>query len=116
MAIHLSACRHGLPLRIGVRVELGEVLLNRQQAEGHHQGLVPIIPAAKIAGLELTGQGELGHLLAVSENAEFGLSSQDFLAAKQGSFTADAGQFVIVEGHLSEVLTSFKRESLSHGR
>ena len=114
VAVHLAACRHGLPRGIGVRVELGEIFLDRQKASGHHQRLIPIVTTAEITGLELPRERELRDFLAVSEDAEFGLARQDLLSSEKRGFPADAGELVIVEGDLAKVITGFKRESLSH--
>ena len=83
MAVHLTACRHGLAGGVGVGVQLGEILLDRQQAGGHHQRLIPVVSAAEVARLELAGEGQLSHLLAISEDAELGLAGQDLLPAEQ---------------------------------
>ena len=115
MAVHLTARRHGLTGGVSVGVELGEILLDGQQAGSHHQRLVPVVSTAEVAGPKLAGEGQLGHLLAVSEDAELGLAGQDLLPAEQRGFTADAGQSVIMEGHLAEVIPGFERESCSHG-
>ena len=114
MAVHLPSSRHGLPGGIRVGIHLREVLLDGQQARGHHQGLVTVVSTAEIARLKLPGQGQLRHLFPVAENAKLGLARQNLLPAQQGSFPADASQSVIVERHLAEVVTNFKRESLSH--
>jgi len=115
MAVHLTACRHGLAGGVGVGVELSEILLDGQQADRHHQRLVPIVSTAEITGLELAGEGQLGHLLAVSEDAELGFAGQDLFPTQKRRFPADAGQSVIMEGHLAEVIPGFERESCSHG-
>ena len=116
MAVHLPACRHGLPFGVRIRVELGEILLHIEQPQGHHQGLVAVVPAAEITVAELAGEGQLRHLLAITEDAEFGLARQHFLSAEQGSLTADASKSVIVQGDLPQVLPRFQRECFSHGR
>ena len=116
VAVHLAARGHGLPFGVGVGVQLGEVLLDGEQSQRHHQGLVPVVSTAEVARPELAREGQLGHLFSIAENAKLGLARQDLLPSKQGSFTADAGELIIVEGHLAEVLTSVERESLSHGR
>ena len=114
MTVHLPSSGHGLSDSIRIGIHLREVLLDGQQACGHHQGLIAVVSTAEIAGLELAGKRELGDLLAVSEDAEFGLARQDFLSPEKRGFPADAGELVIVEGDLAKVITGFKRESLSH--
>ena len=116
VAVHLTACRHGLSFGVGVGIKLGKVLLHAHHTQHHHEGLIPVVTASEIAISKLTCKGELCHLLAISEDSEFGLAREDFFAAQQGCLPADASQAVIVQSDLSQVLSSFERECISHKR
>ena len=83
MAVHLTACRHGLAGGIGVGVELSEILLDGQQA----RAIITFGPDSignHRAGT--AGEGQLGHLLAVSEDAELGFAGQDLLSDPERRF------------------------------
>ena len=97
VAVHLPAGAGGFLVQVGVGVELGEPLLHGELADGEHEGHVAVVAAAPVAMAELLGQGHLGQLLAITEDAELGLAGQHLLAAQQAGLPAHVHQFIIAQ-------------------
>src|SRR6185295_7871493 len=102
MGIHIPARAMGVILNIRICIQLGEKFLDRRRTQGKTQGLVPVITSIKITRSEKFCNGDLGHFLAVPENAEFSLACQYFLAAEQTGFPAFTNQPVVLQYLLAE--------------
>jgi hypothetical protein len=93
VAVHLASSGGGLCLLVGMGIELREELLQRQQAQRHQEGLVAVVPRTPVPWAEGFRHGNLGDLLAIAEDAEFGFAGEDLAASQKAgvaAFPADA--------------------------
>ena len=97
MSRHRPPAEIRLVRQIRMSVELREVLLEREEPQGEHERLVAVIPGTEIPFSESMRQGDLGHLFAVPENAEFGFAGEDLLAGYDAGPAAAMNDAVIVE-------------------
>src|SRR5690606_24091942 len=88
MAIHLTASRCRIRVDIGVRVQLCEVLLNRELTDGKHESLIPVITGTMIPFAKHFGHRDLRHLFSIAKNAKLGLAHDHFLASADARVTA----------------------------
>ena len=101
MRVHLPTARGRLPIHVGIGVELREELVDSQQSQGEHQRLVAVVARAEVPLAEGAGQSDLGHFLAVAEDAELCLSGQDLLAPQQARLPTLIGDAVIANDALA---------------
>lgn len=94
MGVHLTAA--GKRVIFGIGIELGKKIFNGTQSKGKHEGLVAVIARTPIAFFKSPGHGDLWQFLPVAQYAKFGFAGQDFPAAQQARFTADAANPVIL--------------------
>ena len=85
----------GSKVRVGVGVELGKELLQGEQIERHHPGLVAVVAGAPVPFVEGVGDGELGEFLAVAENAELGFAGEHLAPPDDGRLARAVTQAVI---------------------
>ncbi len=97
VGVHRAAACGGIVGQVRVGVELGKKFLDAHHACHEHPGLVTIIARAPVTLAEGAGNGQVGQFLAVAENAEFCLATQDFTSTNQGRLPALIGQAVIAE-------------------
>ena len=90
MGVHLPPTRGRITLDVGIGIELGEELLQRQRPDGQHERLVPVVARAPVTGSKRPRHRQLGHLLAVTEDAELRLARQHLAAAQQAGLPASA--------------------------
>ena len=84
-----------MPSKRGIWLAVGEILLPGKLANGGHKGLVAVVAGPEVAVLKGAGHGQLGHFLAIAEDAKLGFAHEYFLAASQRSVAAFPGQAVI---------------------
>ncbi len=75
MRIHLPAATGGVVGGVTVCVELCKEFLNAHNAQHEHPGLVSVIARTPVTFLKGSGDGKLGDLFPVAENAEFCLAA-----------------------------------------
>ena len=63
-------------------------MLYTQLADGHHEGLVPVVARPKVAIAKDLGPSDLCNLFAVTKNAKLGFTCKNFSSSKQAGFTA----------------------------
>ena len=103
VAPHLPPGTHGFKRDIGGGVQPVEKILGGQQPQGHHEGLVAVIPASEIPVAKGPGHGQLGEFLPVAEDPEFRLAGQNFAAPEQAAFPADECDPVILQDLIPEI-------------
>ena len=77
VAEHLAPCRVRVAHDVRVGVELREVLREIRQADGEHEGLVPVVARPPIARPERARHAELGDLFALPGDAKGRVPHQD---------------------------------------
>src|SRR5258708_9137988 len=97
MRIYIPARAMRIMTTIGVRVQLGEDILDSGGGGRKSEGLIPVITGIKIAGFEEFGHRHLGHLFPIPEYAELSFPRQYFLPPQQAGLTAFAGTPVILQ-------------------
>jgi len=97
VGVHRPPAGARLEPDVGIGVELGEELLDGEQAEREHHGLIAVVAGAEVALAQHLRQRQVRHLLAVAEDAELGLAGEHLAAADQARLAALAGDAVIVE-------------------
>ncbi len=95
VGVHLASGRGRIVL--GVGVELGEEALEGRHAGGEHEGLVAVVAGAEVPRAKGLGHRQLGHLLAVAEDAELGLAGEHFLASDERRLAALVAESVVAE-------------------
>src|SRR5678816_3553336 len=86
MAIHLTATRERI--MCSVRIELSKKIFHRRNTNSKHPGLVAVIPGSPIPFVKSAGKGHLWHFFPVTDDTEFGFTTQDFFAAKDTGLAA----------------------------
>src|SRR6266853_1961858 len=98
---HLPAARRRLGLDVGVAVELREELAHVGHAGRPHERLVAVVARAPVARTEGLRHRDVGHFLAVAEDAERGIPAQHLCASDDAGAPAAVGQAVVGDDSFS---------------
>src|SRR4029078_13289838 len=97
MRTHLTATAKWFFFKARLGIKLCKKLLYRCQASCKTEGLVAVIPRAKIAWLEKLGHCYMGYFFTTAEDAKLGFTGEQFLASEQAGFPTDTGPTVVTE-------------------
>ena len=73
--VHAPAAGTRLGIQIGVRIELGEMLLESRDAQHVHPGLIAVVARSPVPLSENPGNGDIDNFLATPEDAELRLAA-----------------------------------------
>ncbi len=97
MRVHAAAAGCRIGCDVGVSVELSEELLDGEEFQREHEGLVAVVAGSHVAQREGVGEGDLRDFLAIAEDAEHGAAEHDLTARKRAHLSAAVCDAVVAE-------------------